>query len=60
VVVQNARWWRNASQVASEVLRGVFCVRGVCRADAAERLITAPALAASAVLAKPPESLLVD
>ncbi|HEY8155723.1 MAG TPA: penicillin-binding transpeptidase domain-containing protein [Myxococcota bacterium] len=53
VVVQRARWWRNASQVASEVLRGVFCDRGVCRADAAERLITAPAAAEQALVAQP-------
>lgn len=53
VVVQNARWWRNASQVASEVLRGVFCVRGVCRADAVERLVAAPGIATQAVLTHP-------
>ena len=53
VVVQHARWWRNASQVASEVLRGVFCDRGVCRAETVERLITAPAAAEQAVLAQP-------
>jgi hypothetical protein len=64
VVVQRARWWRNASQVASEVLRGVFCERGVCRADAAERLITAPAAATQAAVvrpaAEPPEGSLLD
>ena len=53
VVVQRARWWRNASQVASEVLRGVFCDSGVCRADAVERLITAPAAVTHAVSARP-------
>ncbi|HEY8153143.1 MAG TPA: penicillin-binding transpeptidase domain-containing protein, partial [Myxococcota bacterium] len=64
VVVQRARWWRNASQVASEVLRGVFCERGVCSADAALRLVTAPAAATQAVLAPPAadpdENLLLD
>jgi hypothetical protein len=63
VVVQRARWWRNASQVASEVLRGVFCDRGVCRADAALRLITAPAAATQAAahpVAAPPQQLLLD
>jgi len=64
VVVQRARWWRNASQVASEVLRGVFCDRGVCRAEAAERLITAPAASTQAVLAhptaEPPDRSLLD
>jgi hypothetical protein len=54
VVVQRARWTRNASQVASEVLRGVFCDSGVCRADAVERLITAPPVETHAVSARPP------
>jgi len=53
VVVQRARWWRNASQVASEVLRGVFCDSGVCRADAVERLISAPPVVTHAVSARP-------
>jgi cell division protein FtsI/penicillin-binding protein 2 len=56
VVVQRARWWRNASQVASEVLRGVFCDRGVCRAEVAEKLITAPTATAQAVLVRPAAS----
>jgi hypothetical protein len=42
VVVQRARWWRNASQIASEVLRGVFCEKGRCRGEAAERLVGSP------------------
>jgi cell division protein FtsI/penicillin-binding protein 2 len=42
VVVQRARWWRNASQIASEVLRGVFCDGGPCRADAPSRLLGPP------------------
>jgi hypothetical protein len=46
VVVQHGRWWRNASQVASEVLRGVFCDGGPCRSEAALRLTRAPASAA--------------
>ena len=53
VVVQRARWWRNASQVASEVLKGVFCDSGVCRADAVERLIATPAPVTHAVSARP-------
>jgi hypothetical protein len=64
VVVQRARWWRNASQVASEVLRGVFCDSGVCRADAVERLVSAPPVATHAVSARPAatprESSLLD
>ncbi len=53
VVVQRARWWRNASQVASEVLKSVFCDSGVCRADAVERLITAPATITHAASVRP-------
>jgi hypothetical protein len=64
VVVQHARWWRNASQVASQVLKGVFCDRGVCRPETADRWITAPASAAQAVLVQPareaPEHTLLD
>ncbi len=30
LVVQGKLWWRNASQIASEVLKRVFCVRGRC------------------------------
>jgi penicillin-binding protein A len=54
VVVQHGRWWRNASQVASEVLRGVFCDGGLCRPEAADRLITAPASATQAAAVRPP------
>jgi peptidoglycan glycosyltransferase len=41
VVVNGPLWWRNASQVAAEVLKGVFCARGVCEADAAQELVSA-------------------
>ena len=38
LLVQGHLWWRNASQIAGEVLQGVFCERGRnCRADAADR-----------------------
>jgi hypothetical protein len=60
VVVQRARWWRNASQVASEVLRGVFCDRGVCRPEVANRLIAAPTATAQAAAASPAEPLLLE
>ncbi len=43
LVVQGKVWWRNASQVASEVLKRVFCVRGRCEVAHAARYI--PALA---------------
>jgi hypothetical protein len=41
LVVQGKLWWRNASQVASEVLRRVFCVRGRCEVAHAARYIPA-------------------
>jgi hypothetical protein len=37
VLVQDDLWWRNASQVAADVLRVVFCSRKECRADNANR-----------------------
>lgn len=39
VVVQNHLWWRNASQIAAEVLRGVFCKQNDCAADNATRFV---------------------
>jgi peptidoglycan glycosyltransferase len=41
VVVNGAVWWRNASQVAAEVLKGIFCGRGVCESDAPQDLLAA-------------------
>jgi peptidoglycan glycosyltransferase len=46
VLVQDDLWWRNASQVAADVLRAVFCSRQGCRAENAERF-TQPGSAAS-------------
>jgi cell division protein FtsI/penicillin-binding protein 2 len=43
LVVQGRIWWRNASQVASEVLKRVFCVRGHCEFAHAARYIPAVA-----------------
>jgi cell division protein FtsI/penicillin-binding protein 2 len=37
VLVQGNLWWRNASQIAAEVLRSVFCSGGECRAETAAR-----------------------
>ena len=34
LLVQGHLWWKSASRVAAEVLEGVFCERGRCRADA--------------------------
>ena len=43
LVVQGRVWWRNASQIASEVLKRVFCVRGRCEVAHAARYIPAVA-----------------
>jgi cell division protein FtsI/penicillin-binding protein 2 len=37
LLVQSDLWWRNASQIAAEVLQGVFCEGRDCRADFATR-----------------------
>lgn len=37
VLVQDDLWWRNASQVAADVLKLVFCSREGCRAENAAR-----------------------
>jgi hypothetical protein len=47
VLVQDDLWWRNASQIAAEVLRGVFCERDDCSAANAERFIQVPKEAAA-------------
>jgi hypothetical protein len=41
VVVNGALWWRNASQIAAEVLRRIFCSDGSCDPKAAESLVAA-------------------
>jgi membrane peptidoglycan carboxypeptidase len=46
VLVQDDLWWRNASQVAADVLKAVFCSREGCRAENASRF-TEPASAAA-------------
>jgi cell division protein FtsI/penicillin-binding protein 2 len=43
VLVQDHLWWRNASQVAAEVLRGVFCEGKRCDAENATRFVRRPA-----------------
>ncbi len=42
VLVQSDLWWRNASQVAADVLRGVFCRKGHCSAEHASRWVRVP------------------
>ena len=41
VAVQSPLYWMSASQLAAESLKAVFCPKGVCRTDAAERWIGA-------------------
>lgn len=40
VVVQGEVWLRSASQIAAEVMRTLFCPRGVCEEVAAERFLS--------------------
>jgi cell division protein FtsI/penicillin-binding protein 2 len=47
VIVQDALWWRTASQIAADVLRGVFCDRNGCRAENVDRYIQIPKAAAA-------------
>ncbi len=42
LLVQSDLWWRNASQVAAEVLRTVFCEKSGCAADLAARWVRIP------------------
>jgi hypothetical protein len=51
LVVQGRVWWRNASQLASEVLRRVFCARGRCEVAHAARYL--PAVAPGAAPSAP-------
>jgi cell division protein FtsI/penicillin-binding protein 2 len=54
VLVQGDLWWRNSSQVAAEVLHGVFCEGRRCSVEGASRYIRIPP--ATAELARVPES----
>jgi cell division protein FtsI/penicillin-binding protein 2 len=49
LLVQSDLWWRNASQIAANVLRVVFCSDGPCRAEAVARWIHIPDSATAAV-----------
>jgi cell division protein FtsI/penicillin-binding protein 2 len=56
VLVQNHLWWRNASQIAADVLRGVFCEKRRCSAENASRFTQVPeTTAALARVAVPSE-----
>jgi cell division protein FtsI/penicillin-binding protein 2 len=50
LLVQNNLWWRNASQIAAEVLQDVFCEGRDCRPDLVARWMSTPTTTAS----KPP------
>ena len=52
VLVQGDLWWRSASQVAAEVLKGLFCEGRRCSAAQAERFVRVPET--SAALARAP------
>jgi cell division protein FtsI/penicillin-binding protein 2 len=47
LVVQSDLWWRNASQIAAEVLQGVFCEGRDCRPELAARWIRIPTATAA-------------
>jgi cell division protein FtsI/penicillin-binding protein 2 len=47
LVVQTDLWWRNASQIAAEVLQGVFCEGRDCRPELAARWIRIPTATAA-------------
>jgi cell division protein FtsI/penicillin-binding protein 2 len=42
LLVQGDLWWRNASQIAAEILRVVFCSEGPCREEGVARWIHVP------------------
>jgi len=58
LLVQGELWWKNAAQVAAEVLHTVFCSDGPCRADAVARWIHVPRETTAAVA--PASSKLVN
>ena len=47
VLVQGHLWWRNASQIAAEVLKGVFCEKRSCTPERGERFVHVPEAAAA-------------
>jgi peptidoglycan glycosyltransferase len=55
VLVQGDLWWRSASQVAADVLRGVFCEKRACSEARASRYIQVPST--TAALATVPAAL---
>jgi penicillin-binding protein A len=47
LVVQSERWWRSASQIAADVLEGVFCDSRSCRPELAARWLRTPTATAA-------------
>jgi cell division protein FtsI/penicillin-binding protein 2 len=47
LLVQSDLWWRNASQIAAEVLQGVFCEGRHCRPELVGRWIRVPTATAA-------------
>jgi peptidoglycan glycosyltransferase len=54
LLVQSDLWWRNASQIAAEVLQGVFCEGRDCRPEFAARWLSAKTRTASQLRSTPP------
>jgi cell division protein FtsI/penicillin-binding protein 2 len=52
LLVQSDQWWRSASQIAAEVLQGVFCEGRKCRPELAARWVSTPTTTAAVVDAK--------
>ncbi len=47
LVVQSERWWRSASQIAADVLEGVFCDGRSCRPELVARWLRTPTATAA-------------
>jgi len=52
LLVQSDQWWRSASQIAAEVLQGVFCEGRKCRPEFAARWVSTQTTTAAASNAK--------
>jgi cell division protein FtsI/penicillin-binding protein 2 len=48
LLVQGHQWWRSASQIAAEVLQGVFCEGRKCRPELAARWVSTQTTTAAA------------
>jgi cell division protein FtsI/penicillin-binding protein 2 len=52
LLVQSDKWWRSASQIAAEVLQGVFCEGRKCLPELAARWVSTQTETAAASSAK--------